>query len=811
MQDDYQNNLDFLGLEKNPFSFNNISSLNKNNLSLKNTGNYNSTRNRKKQILNNTRKSFDNLLDNIPQKKLKRFNTQKNVIRINYDNTIPKYSLNLDNDFILAKKNNLYGNKMNNNGQMNIVINNNDIKLNEDFFAKKIKCRFIKGCPQVKNYKIIINKNKNYKPNIYYINGNSNNNLNNNIEKKILDKFNKNNFLIQKKISFDKLKIYDMNLTMPNSKRNEFDEDNLKNLTEKNLNRNIENKNLPKPQKGKIFRNIKFLNQKKSKADNIKNIIQKQYSEIKEKNINKYNQKENDFSLDYATDINDNNYRKSKSGFIHYNFFSEKKGRNRKNNNINEESDKEIDELLEDLDIYIENEDKKNKTFIEKESNLLNESVDLSDLADEIVNNYPEQESEDINKQSTVPSTSNLESDALYDSSNNNLNMNNLNINIPFNSNKVTNTKPTIVNNIYISSAENMNKSNKNKNDINYNLIVFNEYNNTNNNINNNVNNNIYNDNSNIPKLVTKTYKSPFIIGNMKNERNSKDINEIEDSEMNTDLNEFKNINKNIDTINLNLNNSANINMQNKNIYKIEKNPNLSKSYNQINNINQNLNNKIKKNSTNNAKERKFSDSILRDLLSSHKNTPNVNNNNTKMTDKKEFININNNNIEVFNQNNNFDEEELINKNNIILLNDLKNENNYLYKSKDNSKNIINNSINRSSLKRKKGHISFNLDKNIYIKFGKEDLITNSEITDKNGQICEHIEKNMTLYNEELKRIKPKSIIKKFSTNEIKINKEYIYVENLQERQILPDLYDEFEDQDIKSLEKCLEKSVDKM
>ena len=820
MQDDYQNDLDLLNLENNPFTFKKNPSLNKNNLSSKNTGNYTSTRNRRKQILNNTRKSFDNILNNIPQKKLQRFNTQKNVIRINYINTIPKYSTNLDNDFILAKKNNIYGNKTNNNGQMNILINNNDIKLNEEFFAKEIKSRFIKNYPQVKNYKIIINKNKNYKPNIYYINGNNNNNnINNNIEKKILDKFNKNNFNMQKKISFDKLKIFDMNLTMPNSnsKRNELDEDNLGGLTEKkNLNHNVENKNLPKPQKAKIFRNIKFMNQKTPKTDIIKNIIQKQYSEIKEKNINKYNQKENDLSLGYATDVketmrNGNNYRKSKSGFINYNFFSEKKGRNRNNNN-NDESDEDIDEVLDNLDIYYENEDKKNKTFIEKDSNLLNESLDLSDnlsdLADELVNNYPEQESEDINKQSTVPSTSNLESDAMYDSSNNNLNMNNIKFNNPFHSNKVTNTKSTMVNNNYISSPTTRNKSNKSKNDINYNSFAVNEYNNTNININNNIKINNYKDNSNIPKLATKTYKSPFIIGNMKNKKNSLDINEIEISEMNMDLNEFKNI----DTINLSLNNSTNINMKNKYMYNTEKKPNLNRSNNQIFNLSQSVNNSMK-NSTNNTRGRKFSDSILRDLLSSHKNTPTVNNNN-KMSDKKEFININNNynnDFEIFNGNNNFDEDELVNKNNIILLNELKNENNYLYKSKEDSKNIINNSIKKSIQKKKKGHISFNLDKNIYIKFGKEDFITNSLITDKNGQICEHLEKNMVLYNEELKGIKPKPIIKKFSTNEIRINKEYIYVENLQERQILPDLYDEFEEQDIKSLEKCLEKSVDKM
>ena len=69
----------------------------------------------------------------------------------------------------------------------------------------------------------------------------------------------------------------------------------------------------------------------------------------------------------------------------------------------------------------------------------------------------------------------------------------------------------------------------------------------------------------------------------------------------------------------------------------------------------------------------------------------------------------------------------------------------------------------------------------------------------------------MLMYQTELKLANPKPIIKTFSKNEIGINNEYIYVENLQERQILPDLYDDFEEDDLKSLEKCLEKSVDKI
>ena len=69
----------------------------------------------------------------------------------------------------------------------------------------------------------------------------------------------------------------------------------------------------------------------------------------------------------------------------------------------------------------------------------------------------------------------------------------------------------------------------------------------------------------------------------------------------------------------------------------------------------------------------------------------------------------------------------------------------------------------------------------------------------------------MNLYKDELKNIKPKPIIKTFLSKDIKVNNEYILVENLPERQILPDLYDDFEEDDIKSLEKSLERSVDKV
>ena len=54
-----------------------------------------------------------------------------------------------------------------------------------------------------------------------------------------------------------------------------------------------------------------------------------------------------------------------------------------------------------------------------------------------------------------------------------------------------------------------------------------------------------------------------------------------------------------------------------------------------------------------------------------------------------------------------------------------------------------------------------------------------------------------------------KPCIKNFDKKAIKINKDYKDAENLSEKDIIPDLYEEDED-DIRSIEKSLERSIDK-
>ena len=797
--------------------------------------NYNSKLHNQRKDLEDSRKSFDNLINIIPQKELKRFNTQKNINRIIKNHRILKNIPNTHNDFILAKKNNLYGNNLNNNDQRNFTTNN-VLKLNNDVFAKKIKSRFNRTSEKAQNYIIINNQTNNYNSfvnNIKENNNNSSNNINNNISK-----YDKKFFNFNKKLSNDLIYKSELNSTMthPYDRKNEFNKDNIINISNrKNINENQKEINKIKSIKDKFLTNSKLTNKKIIKSKINMYFIQRQHSEIKPKIRKKVKNNKNDLSWDfgnYADNINLQNmnfYRKSKSGIIPKNFNSEKKTRRqnkikKENKNDNDSTDKEINEIVDNLGLSFENDNdnRLNKTMITKPNTYLNDSINLSDLADDLINLQPEQES----KQETIPSTSNLDTDGFLENSNsNNINMNNINLNIPFNTNKISNTKPTIVNNFFISSPETKNKSNNYSNDFKYNLFVVNEYNNTNNNFNNNINNDFKNDsninykaNINIPTLVTRTYKSPFLFGNNQDKINTKDINEIDENELNLEFNQIKNVsneNNNYQNDLDNLNYSKSINdeqMLKTNSFQNEKNEKFSFLNNQINYPNQN--NNLKEKSKYNKKEIKFRESILRDLLSSHKNTPS--NNNVQISDKKILDSddklYKNNDIIYNNQNDNnnyFNDEFMNNSNNLesAKVNDI---NNYKQNSEEGN-NIINYSNQKKPYKKLKGHISFNLDNNIYIKFKADDLINNSLVTDRNGQIYQHNEKNMLIYQEELKLANPKSILKSFYKNEIGINHEYVYVENLQERQILPDLYDDFEEEDLKSLEKCLEKSVDKI
>ena len=128
---------------------------------------------------------------------------------------------------------------------------------------------------------------------------------------------------------------------------------------------------------------------------------------------------------------------------------------------------------------------------------------------------------------------------------------------------------------------------------------------------------------------------------------------------------------------------------------------------------------------------------------------------------------------------------------------------------------IVNNAENEEKNKKNR-HINFNLDNNIYIYYKSKDLITKKklykgtkkiEITDKDNN---NDDKKMDIYYALLKsKTKFNPIIKAFNKNEIKVNKEYELNENLEEYEILGDLYNIFYSKDINELEDKLKITID--
>ena len=115
---------------------------------------------------------------------------------------------------------------------------------------------------------------------------------------------------------------------------------------------------------------------------------------------------------------------------------------------------------------------------------------------------------------------------------------------------------------------------------------------------------------------------------------------------------------------------------------------------------------------------------------------------------------------------------------------------------------------------KKNAHILINLDKNIYYNYQKDSCLDDYyEVFNKNDEFIDlNNQKKLDLDNY-MKILKNTTnllpSIKKFDKSQIKIKEDYKECENLSEREIIPDLYEEEED-DIRSLEKSLERSIDK-
>ena len=797
--------------------------------------------NQNNYLINNLQKknSFNELkAHSLKINGFKKFNTERNLQRININTqNNNNYAGQDDYNIIFANKVDTYSK---NNGKLNQE-NNQKLLMNKDIIAKKL---LNKNNDLLNNYKKINNQK------FYSINNNNRIVINNN--NLLLD-----NNIITKKISNNIIKDnYDLNSTLPNKaiKNNNFTINNNVNLED----------NLPNNQK--IGKNSNFLN-----PQNFRNTKNK----INTRTMTDYNTKnkvsKNDLSWDYGIGIinkgdqinfyQKNNNAKNKNNYIMNNYLSERKKKPFEfdTDNLSQDDDdiddKDIDEIVDNLNLSFFDDEKKNNTVILNEKGFSDDS--LSVIAGDIIKTFQETENDDLNFQETVPSSSNPEIDGIT-SNNTDIQFNN---NIQSQKKIIYETKstikPTIVNNFFISNSGEQNNNNSLNKDINYNLFVVNEYNNK-------INTN------NIPTLFTKTYKSPNILRVGKNNQKQNNINDFDVSE-NDDFNENRNnvlsnnniinnqniiiglnySNQNNNLINSNITNKFNNNEQvNPNNFNPKKESLIENDKNNIvgknnhkYNINQNINNiQIKRLNSNNLLDKNLKKNSnemneaflnLKDLLSSKKNNNNIevikeNNNSFNESDKKYLLknklkNIGKNNIENIN---NFSYNKSNNNNNITYQNNDKNNikritNNMAPINKNNYfKTNIN--LNRKSIPKiksktdltqnnilikNKRHISFNLNNNILIKFKKDDLITNSEIITQTGEIYIQPKKNIN----ELKLIKPKPIIKTFLSKDIKINKDYILVENLPERQILPDLYDDFEEEEIKSLEKSLERPTDKI
>ena len=198
IENQYQSNIDMNGANENILSFREIPSLKqKKNLNMI-ASNFNSKLNHNGEYFDDPRKSYDNLIKLSSQNKLKRFNTQKNmIIRINNKNRVIKKISDINNDFILAKKNILYGNNLNNNEQRNFP-SNNIMEMNNDIFAKKIKARFNRNSEQLRKYKII--NNKTFNPQIHNLKETDISDAINYNNSNTISQYNKNSFNIQKKL-----------------------------------------------------------------------------------------------------------------------------------------------------------------------------------------------------------------------------------------------------------------------------------------------------------------------------------------------------------------------------------------------------------------------------------------------------------------------------------------------------------------------------------------------------------------------------------------------------------------------------------
>ena len=138
--------------------------------------------------------------------------------------------------------------------------------------------------------------------------------------------------------------------------------------------------------------------------------------------------------------------------------------------------------------------------------------------------------------------------------------------------------------------------------------------------------------------------------------------------------------------------------------------------------------------------------------------------------------------------------------------------------SNQNQDSLIKKIIKKREIKEKEKikenkHIKIHLENNLYYYYKENSTIFDYyEIYNiKKEQLpLEENQMDLNIYMKNIKNVKNLlPCLKKYKKEEIKKNEEYKDAENLSEKDIIPDLYKE-EDEDIKSLEKSLESSIDK-
>jgi len=168
------------------------------------------------------------------------------------------------------------------------------------------------------------------------------------------------------------------------------------------------------------------------------------------------------------------------------------------------------------------------------------------------------------------------------------------------------------------------------------------------------------------------------------------------------------------------------------------------------------------------------------------------------------------------------EEENIIKEEENKIVNNEENEDNNNIKSQQNNQIELSNEeiiskilsrIQKPKKPQKGEHIQIKEDNNIIISFVPKDLITeyaimkdSPELLDKTSPLNHSFSINQKILAQSL-NLCPS--IKNFKKEEIKIDNNYILREKMKEKDIIPGLYYENEE-DIKNLEKSLEKSIDK-